>query len=901
MLSGKIQGYACFTGQVKEHYRGVAIYVRDNIKADYCYPLLNDDFKESVWCEIRMNSKDKLLIGGIYKSPNSDAVNHEQLNKLITQAVELKYKSTVILGDFNFPEINWDTWTVNKSETHPAFHFVECIRDNFLYQHTDSYTRFREGQDPSCLDLVLTDKEEIIEDLKIGDKLGASDHASIVFDVLCDIERNDPQNMRPNFYKADYNSIRDYLKTVEWNEMYELNTEDSWKFFMTKINYCIEKHVPVKRTNTKFKKPKWMDQYCVRKVKKKYHAWKRFTYSHSYVDYENYCKLRNSASKAVRFAKKRYQRGIAESVKESPKTFWSHVKEETKSKSNIGDIKDENGEIRTDDAEKAEILNDFFASVFTVEGNSEMPEFEQKVKDNEHLSFVDIKAEKVLKQLKTLNSSKSCGPDQCHPYFLKECAEEIYIPLTEIFRKSLRSGEVPEDWRRANITCIFKKGNKQDPGNYRPVSLTSVICKLLESNIREEIMNHLSKHNLLSDSQFGFRKNRSTILQLLTVMEDWTEALDNNLQVDTVYMDFRKAFDSVPHKRLIKKLAGYGIDGTLLTWLKNFLNERKQRVVINGKASKWNDVLSGIPQGSILGPVLFILYINDLPGVVGSVCQLFADDCKLYRNIKSEADLRELQEDIDRLCQWSKDWLLGFNIKKCKLVSYGNIHFETEYKLTDSDNNSHTLSSDDSECDLGILFKRNLKFDEHINNVVNKVNRISGLIKRKFTHMDKSLFLTLYKSLLRSHLDYGNLIYYPTTKKNKQVLENAQRRATRMVPELRGMSYSERLMELNLSTLEYRRKRYDIIQVFKIVHKIDDIDMNKFFTFTDNSQLRGHNLKLTKPRVNKSIRLNSFPMRNIQVWNNLPSEVVNSKTVLEFKTKIDHLWKSSRYELSDIY
>ena len=195
----------------------------------------------------------------------------------------------------------------------------------------------------------------------------------------------------------------------------------------------------------------------------------------------------------------------------------------------------------------------------------------------------------------------------------------------------------------------FQKGNKQDPGNYRPVSLTSVICKLLESNIREVMMEHLSSHKLLSDSQFGFRKNRSTILQLLTVMEDWTEALDNNLQVDTVYMDFRKAFDSVPHKRLIKKLEGYGINGTLLKWLKNFLNERKQRVVINGKTSKWTDVLSGIRQGSILGPILFIIYINDLPGVVGSVCRLFADDCKLYRNIKSDADLKELQDDIDRL------------------------------------------------------------------------------------------------------------------------------------------------------------------------------------------------------------------------------------------------------------
>ena len=280
----------------------------------------------------------------------------------------------------------------------------------------------------------MTDKEEIIEDLKIGDKLGASDHASIIFDIICGFQRSDPQHTRPNFYKADYVSIKDYLKNVDWNEMDGLDTENSWKFFMSKVNYCIEKHVPVRRANAKFKKPKWMDQYCVRKVKKKYHAWKRFTFSHSYVDYENYCKLRNSASKAVRFAKKRYQRGIAESVKISPKTFWSHVKEETKSKSNIGDIKDKHGNIKTEDVDKAEILNDFFASVFTVEGNEEMPEFEKKVKDDEYINNVDIKAEKVLKQLKTLNSAKSCGPDECHPYFLKECADEIYLPLTDIFR-----------------------------------------------------------------------------------------------------------------------------------------------------------------------------------------------------------------------------------------------------------------------------------------------------------------------------------------------------------------------------------------------------------------------------------------------------------------------------------
>ena len=192
--------------------------------------------------------------------------------------------------------------------------------------------------------------------------------------------------------------------------------------------------------------------------------------------------------------------------------------------------------------------------------------------------------------------------------------------------------------------------------------------------------------------------------------------------------------------------------------------------------------------------------------------------------------------------------------------------------MIDEQNNYHKLSNGDSECDLGVLFKSNLKFDEHKDNTINKVNHIIGLIKRKFKFIDKDLFLTLCKSLIRSHLDYGNLIFYPTTKKYKQVLENAQRRATRLVPELRGL----RLVELNLSTLDYRRKRFDIIQVFKIIHKIDDIDMNDFFSFDENTKLRGHNLKLKKPRANKSVRANSFALRNIPVWNSLPTDTVNS-------------------------
>ena len=215
------------------------------------------------------------------------------------------------------------------------------------------------------------------------------------------------------------------------------------------------------------------------------------------------------------------------------------------------------------------------------------------------------------------------------------------------------------------------------------------------------------------------------------------------------------------------------------------------------------------------------------------------------------------------------------------MVSFGNVQFEYEYGMTDTQNNLHLLSTEDSESDLGILFfKNNLNFDEYINKTGNKVNRIIGN-QRKFTYIDKELFLTLYKSLVRSHLDYGNLVFYPNAKKYKQILENAQRRATRLVPELRGVTYKECLIKLNLPTLDYRRKRLYILQVFKIVHKIDDIDMSTCFTFTENNQLRGHNLKLNKPRANISIKLHSFALRNFPVWNSLPSEVVNLKTVVE--------------------
>ncbi|WAR22203.1 hypothetical protein MAR_016177, partial [Mya arenaria] len=400
------------------HSRGVVIYVKETIVADYCEILCKADFSESVWCELRLANAKQLLIGGIYKFPSSNLVNQRNLNQLLSQACSLTFDHLVILGDFNFPEIDWSTWTVHRNETHPAFSFVECLRDNFLNQHVQGVTR---------LITVLTDNQTEVENLTLSSKLSASDHISIICEIPCVVNKDrEPVN------KGDYVEIRNYLSSVNWKEMADMNVEDFWSFLLRHMNFCVENFIPECNTKGGCKKPKWMDYYCVRKVKKKYHAWKRYTYSRSYRDYQSYCKIRNSTTKAIRFSKKKYQKGVAESSKTSQKSFWSFVKGKTKTRSGIGDLRDKNGNIATE-----------IRQIFTREDNSEIPNFEDKLERENFISDIIVSPQLVLKHLKALNASKACGPDNCHPFFLKQCAEEIYIPLSEIFQKSVSTGILP--------------------------------------------------------------------------------------------------------------------------------------------------------------------------------------------------------------------------------------------------------------------------------------------------------------------------------------------------------------------------------------------------------------------------------------------------------------------------
>ena len=321
---------------------------------------------------------------------------------------------------------------------------------------------------------------------------------------------------------------------------------------------------------------------------------------------------------------------------------------------------------------------------------------------------------------------------------------------------SLQSGHLPNDWKQAHVTPVYKKGSRVLAANYRPISLTSPIVKLLESIIRDFIMDHMLSNHLFTEHQHGFISGRSCTTQLLTALDYWSESLDKGYSVDIIYLDFRKAFDVVPHTRLLTKLEAYGVCGNLLQWIRNFLVGRKQRVVLNGCSSTWSNVLSGVPQGSVLGPLLFSLYVNDIPSLVDSPILLFADDTKVYRAIKCREDHLQLQSDIDKLLVWSNMWQLKFNIAKCTLLHLGKPHSYGDYKL-----DGVAISQSNIVKDLGVLIDTDLKFHAHTSMVVARANRLLGIIKKSFEHLDHIMFLRLYKSLIRPMLEYGNIIWGP--------------------------------------------------------------------------------------------------------------------------------------------
>jgi hypothetical protein len=347
--------------------------------------------------------------------------------------------------------------------------------------------------------------------------------------------------------------------------------------------------------------------------------------------------------------------------------FWSYIKSIKTNGSGVGTLMVNDLGILSAKA-KAEALSDQYRSVFTYEDVSNIPQpARNQFPTIDELNF-DVHG--IDKLLKNINIKKASGPDGIPSQVLRDFSEELAPVITSLFTQSLSSGNLPTDWLTANITALFKKGKKSDPANYRPVSLTSVTCKLLEHILFRHLMNHLEKYDILSSFQHGFRANHSCDSQLLITAEDLARNLDHGLQTDVLILDFQKAFDKVPHQRLIQKLSCYGVRGKILDWITHWLTSRTQCVVVDGETSQPVHVQSGVPQGTVLGPLMFLIYINDISNNIdtNTKIRLFADDCVLYRIVRSNTDTEYLQKDLNALTDWASTWQMSFNTAKCNIL-----------------------------------------------------------------------------------------------------------------------------------------------------------------------------------------------------------------------------------------
>ena len=869
--------------------RGICFFVASHIHATEVKFI--GVFSEQLWLRVSLIGGDDLIVGGIYRSPTSDFQSTEHLCNLLSTVSGSNPSHLIIMGDFNFSTIDWSCSMSLSPPSDPCHKFLEVIQDSFLIQHVKKATRFRHGNNPHILDLVFTNEEGMISNMTHLPPLGNSDHEVLWFKLHCYTSpRRDPGD-KLNLNKGNYEAMANKLSTIVWESMEAGSLEDHHRLLTNTLKGLMVENIPslqLGRTRNIY-----MTREALTLRNKKSKLWRKYILTRDVGTYRRFVKVRNELRGLTRHLRRNFEKSLAISLRENVKPFWKYVNSRLKTKPGIGDLRRPDGVLSVTDQDKAEVLAQFFSSVFTVEDCSTIPCLTTPW-EGPTLETVDLTPALVKSKLDQLKTSTAPGPDGIPSRVLRELAAAICVPICSLFTRSLTSGSIPEDWKLATVVPIFKGGDRQEPSNYRPVSLTSVLCKVLEGLVRDRLMEFLDDTGQLHSAQHGFLPGRSCATQLLTALEDWTQQLENGEAVDVAYLDFRKAFDAVPHKRLIRKLHGLGIRGALLKWIESFLTGRSLRVRMNGTLSNRIPVVSGVPQGSVLGPLLFVIFVNDLPDCVKGHIAMVADDAKMYGNPghPRAPAANQMQVDLEALADWSASWLLPFNLKKCKVLHLGRGNPHLQYFLLDD-----PISEVPEERDLGVVIDEELKFRKQAAMAVSKANQILGVIRRSFELFDADTLPLLFKTLVRPHLEYGNIIWGPFNKEDQRLVERVQRRATRLVPDVRRLAYQDRLRKLQLPSLLYRRRRGDVIMIYMLMNGLLKMSKDDFFQPAPTASTRGHPMKVAKPRAVSRARRNHWSIRAINDWNSLPAHVVLAPTLNSFKNRLDEHWTSHKFDI----
>ena len=660
-------GYNIFRKDRNRHGGGMLVMVRDSITVVRRYDL--EVACEMLWLELYVQ-KGVIDFLTYYRPPTTSVDSLLALYSAL--AVVSTSRPIFICGDFNVPHINWQTLSPTfKSPVADTLCRVVC--DNFLSQVVHQCTR-----DDHILDLLLTNNPALISSVDVIDSLPGCDHDAIQFTLLVSLPKQSATHRRLYNYKAiNVNELNEVLFHVPWNviDYHHDDIELSWSQWKHLFFSAIDYVVPTIRWS-RYKLKHWFSRDTIKLIHQKKTLYHEYKNSGNPTLLKKYRSHSNLVRMATRRDTARHSDIVSRQCHSNPKQFWQWINSLKGYRSPIPPLHD-SGAVFVDDSDKATLFNNYFCSVFTKENCSNLHTLTPEVSHPTIVDSFTISPEDVHIELCRLNTSKSCGPDSITPFLLRTAAEHISVPLSHLFNQSLLTGTLPFDWVSANIVPIYKRNDKHIPGNYRPISLTS---KVFERILFRHLVSALESHHLLSPSQFGFRAGRSTVSLLVDAVDDWSLCLEQHGTVHCLLLDFAKAFDSVPHERLLLKLSSLGIHGCTLQWLRFFLTQKKQRVVINGVSSDWADVISGVPQGSVLGPLLFVLYINDLESVVKrSVVKLFADDVLLYASVHSPADCSALQDDLAAILHWTNRWQLRLNPSKCEALAITNKRNQLTY------------------------------------------------------------------------------------------------------------------------------------------------------------------------------------------------------------------------------
>ena len=505
------------------------------------------------------------------------------------------------------------------------------------------------------------------------------------------------------------------------------------------------------------------------------------------------------------------------------------------------------------------------------------------------LSTITFSPQGVLDQLLLVDVSKACGPDLITGFLLKEGAKVIASPLSYLFTTSMHTAALPRDWVTANVVPVFKRNDKSVITNYRPISLTSLVVKTMERIIYRHLVSTLESHDRISSCQYGFRKGCSASHLLIQVVHDWAKALDSHNSSHSLFLDFAKAFDSVPHERLLLKLDCLGIRGDLLNWFRSYLTNRSQRVLINGHYSEWLPVLSGVPQGSILGPLLFILYVDDLYSLIrSSSLRMYADDVALYAEISSHQDCVNLQDDLNRIYDWSLTWQLKLSPSKCEVLNITNKRSPISFTYTIGCTSVVWCSRVKY---LGVIITSNLKWNDHCQHIVQKATRSLNRIRRAMYGCTWKAKALAYFALVRPCLEYCNVVWTLHASKNIDLIESVQRRAARWIKSSFdpitlqwAKSSSECIRELGWPSLELRRNFSCIVMLYTIYNNLTPIKFSEYYRLNVLST-RSHALTIYPlPSSINSYRY-SFFVNSVFLWNRIPYDVLSAPWTF-FKHKL---------------